>query len=165
MLFLTSDTHFDHEGIIRHCNRPFTSVERMNHAMIHGWNQRVKPTDTVIFVGDFCFGNKAKYFEEQLNGKKVFVAGNHDRNNGVNTRIKGLEIVFNKESIWVTHRPQDINPFYDLTICGHVHEKWKYEVYPTELGAVYAINVGVDQWGFQPVKIDEVYAFYNRIRS
>jgi calcineurin-like phosphoesterase family protein len=33
-------------------------------------------------------------------------------------------------------------------ICGHVHEKWKV--------VDKMINVGVDQWNYKPVSIEEI---------
>ena len=32
--WLTSDTHFFHENILKYCNRPFGSVEEMNEALV-----------------------------------------------------------------------------------------------------------------------------------
>ena len=46
-VFLTSDTHFDHENIIKYCSRPFNSKDEMNKAMISNWNSVVGDSDTV----------------------------------------------------------------------------------------------------------------------
>jgi len=51
----TSDYHFSHFNIIRYCNRPFKTVEEMNETIIRKHNERVKPKDTVFFLGDFIF--------------------------------------------------------------------------------------------------------------
>ncbi len=81
----TSDYHFSHFNIIRYCKRPFETAEEMNETIIRKHNERVKPEDTVFFLGDFIFkggkeGGVEKYrqFEKRLNGKFIFIKGNHD---------------------------------------------------------------------------------------
>ena len=48
----TSDYHFSHFNIIRYCKRPFETAEEMNETIIRKHNERVKPEDTVFFLGD-----------------------------------------------------------------------------------------------------------------
>jgi len=86
----TSDYHFSHFNIIRYCKRPFETAEEMNETIIKRHNERVKPDDTVFFLGDFIFkgGNeggvdKYRQFEKRLNGKFIFIKGNHDRHNSL----------------------------------------------------------------------------------
>lgn len=40
-VFLISDTHFDHENIIKYCSRPFKSKDEMNKTIIDNWNSVV----------------------------------------------------------------------------------------------------------------------------
>ena len=47
----TSDYHFSHFNIIRYCKRPFKTAEEMNETIIKRHNERVKPDDTVFFLG------------------------------------------------------------------------------------------------------------------
>ena len=47
-IYVTSDTHFNHKNIIEYCNRPYSSVEEMNKAIIDNWNSVVKDEDTEI---------------------------------------------------------------------------------------------------------------------
>lgn len=80
--WLTSDTHFFHENILKYCNRPFGSVEEMNEALVKNWNSVVKPDDHVYHLGDFCFGNVEKWNwclePGRLNGHIHLILGNHD---------------------------------------------------------------------------------------
>lgn len=77
-LFLTSDLHLDHEGIRIHCERPFSTNEEMNDAIVRGWNALVKARDTVVILGDLAWKNHAHWIHA-LNGHKIMVFGNHDR--------------------------------------------------------------------------------------
>lgn len=82
MIFFTADLHFFHKNIIQYCNRPFSSVEEMNAALIDNWNSTVSKTDVVYIIGDFSFGSKedTSYIINNLNGSKNLILGNHDKN-------------------------------------------------------------------------------------
>lgn len=79
--FFTSDLHFGHARIIEYCNRPFKTVDHMNHEMINRWNATVAPEDTVYILGDLAMGDldKSLGLVAQLQGTKLLVPGNHDR--------------------------------------------------------------------------------------
>lgn len=55
MIYFTADTHFGHENVIRFCDRPFSSANEMDEAMIANWNARVRGNDTVYILGDMFF--------------------------------------------------------------------------------------------------------------
>jgi calcineurin-like phosphoesterase family protein len=83
MKYYISDLHFDHANMLKFEPeaRPFRNVDEMNRVLIQKWNNKVKPTDEVYILGDFCFDNtgyKANSFLEQLNGTKYMIKGNHD---------------------------------------------------------------------------------------
>jgi calcineurin-like phosphoesterase family protein len=80
-LFFTSDLHFGHEKIIQYCNRPFSTVEEMDEALIANWNLKVPADGKVWLLGDifFCSASRASEILSRLNGKKHLVFGNHDR--------------------------------------------------------------------------------------
>lgn len=82
--FYIADTHFGHEAILGHCERPFSSVREMDEFMIDAWNSVVGQEDLVYHLGDFSFGSPeyAKHVFRQLNGRKVLVLGNHDCRRG-----------------------------------------------------------------------------------
>lgn len=150
----------------------------MNQVIIRNWNQRVKKDDIVYHLGDFCFkggiqGGKTKsqFWEEQLNGKIIFIKGNHDDNNGVKSLITSCILEFGGKIIYATHVPpnssEEIDVKYkkptpnyvDIILVGHVHEKWKHQWN----GGIPVINVGVDIWGFKPVRLTEVIVYYDKI--
>lgn len=84
-IFFTSDYHLSHANIIKYSNRPYSTVEEMDEAIIANHNATVKPNDTVYFLGDFCFGDASKHLK-RLNGHIIFITGSHDgplRNAGV----------------------------------------------------------------------------------
>ncbi len=86
MIYFTSDTHFGHANIIKHCNRPFLpfnsipAVDVMDWNMIARWNDVVKGNDQVYFLGDLSFYNAEKtiHLVAELKGKKYWITGNHD---------------------------------------------------------------------------------------
>ncbi len=93
--FYIADSHFGHEAVIRHCNRPFQTVEDMDEALILRWNERVKPTDMVFHLGDFSLADvdRTREIFARLNGRKYLITGNHDLDNRgrLHKRVRDLE--------------------------------------------------------------------------
>jgi len=81
MNFYTSDQHFFHTNIIKYCNRPFSSSEEMNRALINNWNKKVTDKDNVYILGDLSWGTVEQTISilQQLKGNKFFIKGNHDK--------------------------------------------------------------------------------------
>lgn len=81
-VWLTSDTHFCHTNIIKHCHRPFYTTSEMNEVMIQNWNRVVKPGDIVYHLGDVFMDQQGVEQHEsimaRLTGRKRLVVGNHD---------------------------------------------------------------------------------------
>ena len=136
----------------------------MNERLIKNWNSRVKSEDTVIFLGDFCFrnspggkdgegdSNKAEFYKNMLHGEIVFVRGNHDGNNSLNTKIKSLVMDLGGMEVFCIHDPAYANLRYRINLCGHVHQNWKFQ----KVGKTIIVNVGVDVWNYMPVTFDEI---------
>ncbi len=81
MKYITSDTHFFHENIIRFCRGEYSGIDDMNESLIEAWNRTVSPNDTVYHLGDFAFGKDMNAIErliQRLNGKIMLIVGNHD---------------------------------------------------------------------------------------
>ena len=156
MIYLISDTHFNHKNIIKYANRPFDNVEEMNKHMIKQWNKVVSNKDTVYHLGDFGWGNKEEITRlvSQLNGNKILIRGNHDAHSskwymecGFNMAIKGGIIL--EDYYLLTHKPIHINelsPF--VNIHGHLHQH--------NMEGDWYLNVSVEQIDYTPILFDEI---------
>lgn len=171
-VYFTSDTHFNHENIIRFCHRPFKDVEVMNETLIANWNSVVGSDDDVFHLGDFCLGGAAEWTKilDRLNGKIHLIVGNHDLKNlrqGFINRFDEVvmqrHIVIEKHSIYLNHYPflcfsgaykDDV-----WQLFGHVHTRKNNTgidadrlqfLYPTQY------DVGVDNNNFKPVSYEQV---------
>ena len=158
MNFYISDTHFGHKKIISLCNRPFNSVEEMDSAIIKKWNRRVSKNDTVYFLGDFSFYDHEKTLEiiQALNGKKVFIKGNHDKaieeNEIVLTIRNYLEIIDGDRKVVLFHYPiYEWAGYYKSAIhlYGHIHNN-------RVLAIKNAYNVCAEVQNYEPKTLDEI---------
>jgi len=164
MKWFISDTHFNHAKTITHFEfRPFKDVNHMNEQLIKNWNERVNPEDEVYFLGDFCFKGNYKQWEKQLNGKIIYIRGNHDNNNGLNTIITHVMAEFGNKVVLMQHIPPmmkaEIPDFCDFVLCGHVHSVWKHMF----IDGIPVINCSVEQWNYKPIRLDEIIAYYDKI--
>jgi len=167
MIFFTSDQHFDHENIIRHCSRPFSSLREMNETLIKNWNSVVKKTDTVYVLGDFSFAgpaniNKVSRVANILNGEKILVLGNHDRLSsfqyidvGFNSVHTSLTIELFNSIYFLTHDPAIATVIKSghTILCGHIHNLFHHM---TANNGNIVFNVGVDVNEFKPVSITQI---------
>ena len=78
--FITSDIHFDHDNIIKYCNRPFKNGKQMTDEIVRKWNAMIGPDDEVWFLGDLSFAKieRTKSIFASLQGRIHLVRGNHD---------------------------------------------------------------------------------------
>lgn len=163
MYWFTSDEHFNHENIItKFVFRPFRNVEHMNEEIIKRHNSRVQANHTVFHLGDFKVSSQGPNTHElikRLNGYHVFVRGNHDKNNGLNTPLRHCIIEAYGKRIVLVHKPDDAEMIMagggiDMAFVGHVHDVWKFN------GNM--VNVGVDQWDFYPVDAKQILKAYKK---
>lgn len=160
-IFFTSDTHFDHKNIIKHCSRPFSSVDEMNETIIRNWNQDVGVQDTVYHLGDFAWFNAAN-FAKRLNGNIHMLWGNHDRGskqardsffrtyNGI------IELRFGDKFVIGCHYPMlSWNGSFHGSwhIHGHVHSSHTRQI---DIKMPNSYDVGMDNNNFRLVSFDEL---------
>lgn len=174
--WFTADLHLGHTNIIRYSARPFSDAEAMNRALIDGWNEVVDEGDDVWMLGDFAMGkiDETLPLVGELRGRKVLLAGNHDRcwaEHG--RRANGWEERYLDAGFAEVRQGQlniDISGVTALACHfpyrGDSHDHDRYaEQRPVDRGAWLVhghvherwqqrgrmINVGVDAWNYRPV--------------
>jgi len=152
-IWLISDTHFDHENIIKYCGRPFTDVKEMNKCLLRNWNIVVKDSDTVYFLGDTSFGRRSKntlYWIRRLNGKIIYIRGNHE-SIAIGKRYEVLK--YKGYRFLLVHDPKDVKSFGGWIIHGHEHNN-NLRKYPFINGEKRTINVSIEPINYKPVSLD-----------
>jgi len=170
-ILFTADSHHGHPSILDHAKRQFASHEKMSSVLIKNANMRCKPGDQLLHVGDFMnYGlnkgiegdrRKPSFYEEQYNAPIVHILGNHDENNGVKFGLTSARMQIGKMRALVQHEPireVSMHLNYDIVICGHVHLAWKTKW----VGHILCINVGVDQWRYNPVTVQDIIALCDK---
>lgn len=177
MIWVTSDLHLGHEGVIKYCKRPFPSLLAMHEALISLWNARVRPEDTVFVLGDLSFMRFAEFLPIalRLNGKKILVKGNHDHYSDSQYNKAGFAVYHEIKmklagfDVRMSHYPYAL-PWHrrlfaypselrfmdrrppkvpgEFLLHGHTHTKHRL--------VGNRIHVGVDAWDFRPVALYEL---------
>lgn len=179
----SSDLHLDHHNIMQYCpGRPGSSPREMSEILIANWNRKVAPDDTVYVHGDVAMGKIADSLPlvGRLNGRKILIAGNHDRcwsghgrkargwadkylDAGFEMIVEHAWIRLDGHDVMLTHFPFEGDSHEEdryvefrprdlgqWLLHGHVHDKWKVNG--------RQINVGCDVWGYAPVSQAEIAA-------
>lgn len=170
-IWVTSDTHFNHENILTFTDkdgksvRDFSSVQEMNQTLIDNWNSVVKPGDIVYHLGDVLFGlNKEDWLAKNMNrlmGSKRLIFGNHD-----DPKYFVGGGYFKKTMMWrkfprnlpvlLTHVPVHPSTLEEgrfkgqgiLNVHGHIHQN-------DSPGDQY-VNVSVEKTNYTPVNLEEL---------
>lgn len=132
MNYYISDLHFEHNNIIKFCDRPWNNVIDMNEALISNWNARVNKDDHVYILGDICMSVSGFInYVERLNGTKHIILGNHDPKNIQKRPIKNTifhELIHSVREgdlkVVLCHYPiHEWNGYYHgvYHFYGHVH--------------------------------------------
>lgn len=185
--YFTSDEHYFHANIIKYCNRPFANADEMNEALIRSHNEVVTDHDTVYHLGDFTFRNVRNALDivGRLNGKHIFIRGNHDEwlgNNSTEEIIRCSELLFGKKLLRIEDYLEDkINSVHlimfhfplltwhkghrgSIMLHGHTHGSIDEK---NEKDGVKRFDVGVDTaykltGKYRPFSIREVIELSNK---
>lgn len=95
-IFFSSDWHVGHANVIKFDNRPFDDLNHMHRVLINNYNSCVTDDGVCYFLGDmgFCKSEVLAKVMKQLNGTKVLLLGNHDRNT-YSMYNQGFDVVLN----------------------------------------------------------------------
>ena len=132
----------------------YPDVDVMREDMIQNWNAAVGSEDVVYLLGDIAFlpAAEAVKIMQRLNGRKILIAGNHDRkllNDPVFRRCfeeihQYLEITYNKQFIVMCHYPfSEWNGMHrgSINFHGHLHGN------PSGMEKYRSLDVGMDATG------------------
>lgn len=174
-MFVISDTHFDHENIIKYCDRPFSSLEEMDETMIENWNSAVSTQDVVLHLGDIAMARPevALEYARRLNGQILMTRGNHDdlaAGDAPFPVVNSHYFTYEDLDFWCTHWPvreveQDRReaPLYasppdwfdGWVLHGHVHNN-HVEEFPFVDPETKHINLSVEVTEYSPVSMETI---------
>lgn len=156
-VWFSADQHFNHTKCIELMNRPFSSIEEMNEALIENHNKVVKPGDRVYHVGDFAWHDHNK-FVTRMTGQHYLIKGNHDHVGRTKEPLKFIwikdveRLKLGEHLVWLSHYAHRVWPqshYGAFHFYGHSHGMMP------SFGR--SCDVGVDAWGYRPVSFDELY--------
>lgn len=175
-IFLVSDTHFSHRGIVKFLRadgvtkeRPWDTIEEMDEALVKNWNSVVKPKDKVYHMGDVCINRSALPIIGRLNGEKRLIKGNHDNFRAEEylkyfTDIRGTHTLDDFILSHIPLHPTYVKERWKGNIHGHLHsgrvtkpktdwigDGWNtYDVIDPRY-----LCVSVEQTNFTPISLEE----------
>ena len=191
-VFFTSDPHFGHENILQFepaRQKLGATIEDHDVELIARINQRVQPDDILYILGDFCLGSPgyAKKCLQAINGTKILVRGNHDRNTykqmlswGFASVCESVELKICKQKVLLHHYPYRWSWWKQLWCKMHRGMKNDFHKRPIDRGQWLLhghshsvphrpgddaphihgrqVNIGVDCWDFRPVSLQQIEA-------
>lgn len=184
MNYFLSDPHWGHVNCLAFDNRPFTTIEEHDTALITNINNTVGIDDDLYLLGDLSWYGSSKTIEilKQLNGRLHLIKGNHDTAILRNQELRSLfvEIVDYKElyidsktSIILCHYPIPCfkNHFYGwYHFYGHVHSSFEWNIMENtkkQMSELYdkpcnMFNVGVmmPYMGYTPRTFEQIVNYY-----
>ena len=170
-IYLTTDTHWNHERILLYDSRPFDNVKEMNEYIISQISDIVQDGDILIHLGDVIFKdrNLLKGYMERIKGYKILLKGNHDRNTLSWYTRNGFDYVcrrYEYKNIIFSHKPMDMSENkIQYNIHGHFHKKdnpkcdrengglrYKYDFYNEKRNLCLYID-DIPDW--KPIKLED----------
>lgn len=140
--------------------------------MTKRWNEKVKPNDTVYYLGDFCLHNdfRPRMIMDKLNGKIHLVKGNHDYKKALPILKDRVESI--SDLLEVTIQDKEFKKIV-VVLCHYPLRTWHH----SNRGSIHlhghchgnlpendslSMDVGVDTNNFYPYSFEEVK---NKLRT
>lgn len=128
MIYIISDTHFNHQKMIDTGFRPVGYEDKILDSL-----RQLKSDDLLIHLGDFCMGKDELAMDKMMlttGATKILVRGNHDHKSNSWYLSQGFDFVcetfkdtYYGKRIEFMHIPKPLSPDCDLQIHGHWHAK------------------------------------------
>ena len=167
-IWVTADTHFGHESISRHCDRPFATVGEMDEVLIRNWNSRIGKNDLVYHLGDFSWKLPETYLN-RLNGKVFLIRGNHSHRMS-KKHFDGFEFVkdvyqlkYNGRKFWMSHYAHRTWPsknYGSIHLFGHSH--CALEDYGLSADVGVDCSERIIGRPYSPISMDEIVEYMDR---
>jgi len=162
--WVVTDTHFNHDAIIKACGRPTNADELIIGAM----KKWCAAQDWIIHLGDVIFYQYPKIAEilVQIPCRKILVLGNHDKksknwymNNGFHFACHS----FTWENVLFTHKPVVQFPDdIDYNIHGHWHNNGVEENPPSFWSTKTHFKLAMEDVNYQPTCLDKIKAIMDK---
>ena len=170
-IFITSDTFFGREQIIKKTKRPFNSVEEMDAKLIENWNNVVSDDDIVYHLGNFAWNPlDAHNTLNKLNGNLNFMLGEYD-----DALIEVLPY-FDDINIVIPQIFEDKK--LKAVLCHWPLEKWRgksrglfnfhgatLKSLKTDIKKMNRVNVCCDNFNLTPQNIEDLYEMFNDFKK
>jgi calcineurin-like phosphoesterase family protein len=168
VIWFTSDTHFNHENIVKYSNRPFTDLGEMTEVLVKNWNEVVEKGDTVYHLGDFALSYGKQSVDvidkllSRLNGQKHLIKGNHDRKQVLdNSRWASVRDYHEiKVDLGGIHKQRIVMSHYAFRVWNQMH-RGAWMLHGHSHGNLHhaegkIMDVGVDCHFYRPISLDTV---------
>lgn len=168
-VYLISDLHFDHTNIIKYTQRPFSSTDDMNRAMVEKWTGVVKYNDTAFFLGDMTYGTRHRpidHWLQKLTGNVEFLRGNHDTDRITKARVIPTNhgIRYKGREFLLAHEPYRPDGFDGWLIHGDKHNN-DLDQYPLINQKRKTVNISAELVDYTPISLDRIIDLIDTGRS
>jgi len=172
--YFTSDTHFCHNKSFLYEPRGFSSIAEHDESIVGRWNSVIDIHDTVVHLGDICLVDteKAISYLHRLKGRIIWIIGNHDTNQRIQTILQTCPNItilennqyaaifkYKKLKFYCSHYPTLTSNFDEhhfsqhlINLHGHTHQKFSF----ININNPFIYHIGLDSHNCTPININDI---------